>query len=97
MDKLIKAEDIFIAIRDDIEISGTNFARVVDHLKNMKPVDAVPVVHGQWIHTTIEDDDWGGTWHKWTCSNCSFSTGNNPTRTNYCPCCGTLMDGDKHE
>lgn len=59
---------------------------------NAPTVDAVPVVHGRWIHTEIEDDDWGGAWHKWTCSNCDFSVGHNPNGTNYCPNCGAKMD-----
>ena len=57
-------------------------------------VDAVEVVHGRWIHTAIDDDNWGGTFHKWTCSNCDFSTGHNPNGTNYCPNCGAKMDGE---
>lgn len=63
---------------------------------NAPTVDAVEVVHGRWIHTAIEDDNWGGTFHKWTCSNCDFSTGHNPHGTNYCPNCGAKMDGDSN-
>lgn len=48
--------------------------------------------HGRWIHTAIEDDDWGGTFHKWTCANCDYSTGQNPGGTHYCPNCGAMMD-----
>lgn len=59
---------------------------------NAPTVDAKPVVHGRWIHTVIEDD-WGGTFHKWTCTNCDFSTGHNPNGTNYCPNCGADMRG----
>lgn len=61
-------------------------------LSDAPTVDAVEVVHGKWIHTAIEDDDWGGTFHSWTCSNCDFSTGQNPNGTNYCPNCGARMD-----
>ena len=60
-------------------------------------VDAVEVVHGRWIHTAIEDDNWGGAFHKWTCSNCDFSTGHNPNGTNYCPNCGAKMDGERKD
>lgn len=56
-------------------------------------VDAVPVVHGQWIHTKIEDSDWGGTFNSWKCSVCGYYAGRNPTGTNYCPNCGAKMDG----
>lgn len=58
------------------------------------PVEYSPVVHGRWIHTKIEDDDWGGTFHSWKCSACGYSAGHNPTGTNYCPNCGAKMDGE---
>lgn len=61
-------------------------------IQNMNPEDVAPVVHGRWIHTTIEDDDWGSTFHSWACSNCDFSTGQNQNGTNYCPNCGARMD-----
>ena len=66
----------------------------VQIVTELPTIDAVEVVHGRWIHTAIEDDNWGGTFHKWTCSNCDFSTGHNPNGTNYCPNCGAKMDGD---
>lgn len=67
----------------------------ISYLDSQRPVDAVEVVHGRWIHTAIEDDNWGGTFHSWTCSNCDFSTSHNPNGTNYCPHCGAKMDGEK--
>lgn len=60
--------------------------------------DVAPVVPGRWLHTEIEDDEeWGGTWHKWTCDNCGYSVGHNPNGTNYCPHCGAKMDGGNED
>jgi rubrerythrin len=70
------------------------YKEFLDDVWDAPTVDAVEVVHGRWIHTEIEDDDWGSVWHKWTCSNCVFSVGHNPNGTNYCPNCGAKMDGD---
>jgi hypothetical protein len=82
----------------DYQHTGENWrngVRAIEYEISIAPtVDAVEVVHGQWIHTEIEDDNWGCVFHKWTCSNCDFSTGNNPNGTNYCPNCGAKMDGD---
>lgn len=56
-------------------------------------VDAEPVRHGRWIHTTKEDSDWGGTFHRYTCSACNWSMGDNPTGWGlFCPHCGAKMD-----
>ena len=46
---------------------------------------------GEWGYTGVEDEDWGATWHKWTCSNCGYSTGQNPFGENFCPNCGADM------
>lgn len=61
-------------------------------IDNAPTVEATPVVHGRWIHTTKDDDDWGGTFHRFTCSACNWSMGDNPDGWgNYCPNCGTKM------
>ena len=63
-------------------------------IDNAPAANVAPVVPGRWLHTEIEDDEeWGGTWHKWTCDNCGYSVGHNPNGTNYCPHCGAKMDG----
>lgn len=54
--------------------------------------DVVKMQHGKWIHSEIEDDDWGRIFHKWTCSVCGYSVAHNPTGENYCPNCGAKMD-----
>ena len=60
---------------------------------NGNAIEISRVRHGRWIHETIEDDDWGGTYHSWSCSECKFPVGRNPTGENYCPNCGAKMDG----
>ena len=62
-------------------------------------VDAVPVVHGRWI----EKKRWSmGKWQKWLeCSGCGHQDHNLnmyedmpfTAQSNYCPNCGTKMDG----
>ena len=52
-------------------------------------VDAVEVVHGEWIWTKDGEADWQ---QYWVCSECSDVTF---FRTNYCPNCGAkMMEGD---
>ena len=64
-----------------------------DKIKEIPTADVAPVVPGRWLHTEIEDDEeWGGTWHEWTCDNCGYSVGHNPNGTNYCPNCGAKID-----
>ena len=57
--------------------------------------DVVEVRHGKWIHSEIEDDDWGRIFHKWTCSVCGYSVAHNPAGENYCPNCGAKMDKEE--
>lgn len=57
--------------------------------------DVEPVRYGKWVHSEIEDDDWGRTFHEWTCSVCGYSVGLNPTGENYCPNCGAKMDKEE--
>ena len=61
-------------------------------IDNIKPVDAVEVVHGEWIRNEDDECYW------YTCSECAEY----PMRdrwgeeklTDYCPNCGAKMDGD---
>ena len=56
-------------------------------------VDAVEVVHGEWIHHYYDSgepiDD------KWYCSECHMC--NDHRRTWYCPNCGAKMDGGNED
>lgn len=61
---------------------------IVDHLNKQPPIDATPVVHGQWIKRDGYTE----------CSRCEYwydSAENEDAgdRPNYCPNCGSKMDG----
>lgn len=62
------------------------------YIKSIPAADVAEIRHGKWIHSEIEDDDWGRIFHKWTCSVCGYSVAHNPTGENYCPNCGAIMD-----
>ena len=49
--RLIYADDLLSALRDDLSINGKNFARVRRHIENAPTVDAVEVVR-------CKDCDW---------------------------------------
>ncbi len=51
-------------------------------------IDAVPVVHGRWMH---EECLGVVSLNGYECSRCRK---NNRRATNYCPNCGALMDGE---
>ena len=59
---------------------------VIREIKNQPPVDAVPVVHGEWI------DEFGKFLLLYKCSKCSSDY---PWKTNFCPNCGCDMKGKK--
>lgn len=63
---------------------------VLAEIDEAPTVDAVPVVHGRWVHHYHDSgepiDD------KWYCSECHMC--NDHRRTWYCPNCGAKMDGD---
>ena len=71
------------------------FRDCIDLLDSIPAADVVEVRHGKWVHSEIEDDDWGRTFHEWTCSVCGYSVAHNPTGENYCPHCGALMDKEE--
>ena len=95
MEKIIRAEDLMRAIRDDDRIDGRNFALVKEHIDEAVSVDAVEVVHGRW------EDDYGD----YVCSCCRtvftdelvWLVALSTHKPNYCPNCGAKMDGAKHE
>ena len=84
----------------DCVLDGDNdaagcFRDCIDLLDSIPAADVVEVRHGKWVHSEIEDDDWGRTFHEWTCSVCGYSVAHNPTGENYCPHCGALMDKEE--
>lgn len=56
---------------------------IIDALENIPSADVVPVVHGRWV--------FGGDGCV-ICSECNEEESNDNHR-NYCPNCGTKMDG----
>jgi hypothetical protein len=72
---------------------------VVQNIKDMPSVDAVEVVHGEWIRTDITVDD---GWALYRCSHCNelttyyYSPSARPT-DKYCRECGAKMDGGDKE
>ena len=66
----------------------------IEAIKTAPTIDAVPVVHGRWIHDSIGFSDF------WICSACRETwffeddPQNESTRVNYCPNCGAKMDGE---
>ena len=64
-------------------------------LDNMPTIDAVPVVHGEWIETEMGYDDYA-----WVCTVCGepwvLNAGTpSENNMNYCPNCGAKMDGER--
>ena len=68
---------------------------IIEALTEFPAADVEPVRYGKWVHSEIEDDDWGRIFHEWTCSVCGYSVAHNPTGENYCPNCGALMDKEE--
>lgn len=65
---------------------------VEEWLKDQPTIDAVPVVHGRWVHT-----DMAAWWFgKDECSECQYHDDerNDLSRLKYCPNCGAKMDGE---
>lgn len=92
MSKYIDIDKAFAEVDKGDLLVGNNAEWAKEIIDRTPREDVAPVVHGQWVHTSIEDDDWGGTYHKWSCSACGWSTGQNPLGNNYCPNCGAKMD-----
>lgn len=73
-----------------------DFAEIVDDVLSEfeEAVDAVEVVHGQWIvkHNPITDPK--GYFIRIVCSQCDLHTGQ---KSNYCPQCGAKMDGERKD
>lgn len=77
------------AIKSEIErirkstktLTGIDFLWMIE---TFPAVDAVPVVHAQWV----EEPD---RHHHWHCSACGFTEGIVSRFYHYCPNCGAIM------
>lgn len=67
---------------------------VIAAIKNVPTIDAVPVVHGEWIDMQ-EDDSTEGMWRCSVCWSDRYFDIMTPTECGcfYCPNCGAKMDG----
>ena len=99
MKKLIYADDLLNAIRDDHNINGANFARIRRHIDAAPEVDAVPVVHGHWRDGYALQKG-KVVFHSIDCSECQslFKSDSRAiveywkARFKICPFCGAIMD-----
>ena len=67
------------------------WAVLVADIDDAPAVDAVPVVHGRWMHEETE-----GGFHIWRCSRCGIGMNDNPEGIDlYCYHCGARMDGSE--
>lgn len=67
----------------------------------MPPADVMPVRHGRWDdipnkYMAVASKDGSYHGHATTCSVC-HEVNPNAFKTNYCPNCGSKMDGAKNE
>lgn len=64
-------------------------------MEDCKIADVQPVKHGKWISMLVKRPDWKGNMQSYyqpnTCSECHIGLAE---KTNYCPNCGAIMDGD---
>ena len=83
----------FYEICEEYNIEHVYIDRIIDEIDDATTVEAVEVVHGQWI---VCGD---GEYVPFKCSACGKNTSWYHAQTaNYCPNCGAnMMDGDGNE
>ena len=88
----------------------TTLNQFLDYVEQSPTIDAVEVVHGEWIAVSSYDA-FGGSEELWNahgnptafhyCSNCKAQSYVNEfgeeLLTDYCPNCGAKMDGERKE
>lgn len=75
--------------------SAKRVLKVLDIIAAIKPVEVVPVAHGQWEKSDIPHE-------KYHCSACGgacwyYDYEGEVARSRYCPNCGARMDGRVEE
>ena len=91
--RLIDAEELNLAVRDDVYIDGRNYARVKKHIDAAETVDAVEVVHGEWKVSI--DSEISRSVYCSACGKCFYYAKKgalNIDKMPYCPNCGAKMD-----
>ena len=95
--RLIDADALIKKFQSDKEyfdkVGDTTFAMatigVINDIDKAPTIDAVSVVHGEWIEA---EEDWRQQIAFWRCSECGHTTS---TMYNFCPNCGAKMDGER--
>ena len=82
-DRLISAERLVIKLAKKNRFGRIEYDDIMAVIAEAPTVDAVEVVHGQWIHK--------GAWHI-ECSECKHILAHIGEAKNYCPNCGAKMD-----
>lgn len=77
--RLIDADELIAFIK----FNGYVYANA---LEKFPTVDAVPVVHGEWINTST--DEWNKSYY---CSACNSYPAYSHMRSYWCPNCGAKM------
>lgn len=94
-DLISRAAAIFVSDSADYRgLTVEEVTKVTDvvsaGLRDLPAVDAVPIVHAQWI----EEPD---RYHHWHCSACGFVEGIVSQFYHYCPNCGAKIGGEINE
>ena len=92
-DAFLKRNEIYA----DCEFIHPMYQNTLREIVDDEPtIDAVPVVHGEWIFQGT-----GGSMGTKTCSVCWYQSWQSKLRMsnmgNYCPNCGARMDGGEHD
>jgi hypothetical protein len=94
MGRLIDSQTAYDVLTDYYHHStDTQHAALREALGRVESVDAVPVVHGEWVWVQYDANPEIGNFH---CSKCRFipATFNMINKQlNFCPNCGAKMDG----
>lgn len=87
--ELKAAIDAVVETYYDTPDINLNESRLEAALMSVPAADVLPVVHGRWIDNELDGYKWA-----FICSKCGYVDGYPfNSRHNYCPNCGTKMDG----
>lgn len=67
---------------------------IVEIIEEQPTIEAEPVRHGKWIKKFIESAEWNWDELYYECSECTLLS---ETVSEFCPHCGTKMDGVANE
>jgi len=97
-DTLIEQWEADAEQMEDFVFKMATYAAIND-VKKAPTVDAEPVRHGRWIPKKIIIDGWRYD-SGMKCSVCgedALNAEDDEFLTDYCPCCGAKMDGERRE